>query len=78
MCVISMLQMAKWLECKATAAISPTAPTSSKTVLGAFASSKTVLFEFNITLDIWPWLSALFVSHCVEMKFHKEMHCVKP
>lgn len=38
--------------------------------LGGFAStvySKSVLFVFNVTCDIWLGLSALFVGHCVEM-----------
>lgn len=73
MCHFLVLQMAKRLECKATEAISPTAPKSSRTVIShweVFASSlcsKTVLFVFNVTCDIWPGLSALFVSHCVEL-----------
>ena len=40
-------------------------------VIGRFFASsvcsKAVLFVFNVTCDIWPGLSALFVSHCVEL-----------
>lgn len=63
--------MTELLECKATEAISPTAPKSSRIVISHWEflplQCATVLFVFNVTFDIWPGLSALFVSYCIAM-----------
>lgn len=64
MCHFLVLQMAKELECKATEAISPTAPESPRTdqSLGGSASSvrsRTALFVFSVTCNIWLPLLAV-------------------